>query len=368
MQKENKNVGLKSSVVGVIFNVLLFVMKFMVGTIFHSVSIMADAMNNFSDLLSSMIAFVGFKMSEKPADKEHPFGHERFEYISGFLITVIMLYIGFDVFKSSIESIINHDVLVLDQLMIYVMIASVFIKGFLYFYYMYQYQSQDSEVLLAAAYDSRNDVLISIGILFGFLLSFLFDFNVDAHIGLLIALFILVSSLGLIKGFMNELVGVRPSQSLINSVIEVVEKESRVFAYHDLMIHEYGDSTYYGTIHLEVDERLTLTKAHDIADNIETEVKKRTGVELVVHLDPIDVVSDEIKKIHKDVKDALKTLDTRFSFHDLRLTDGVVELDVVLFEDNPFTGSEITKTICDFIGKQYEIKITYDAIELKDNM
>lgn len=362
---KNKDKSAKlTSIVGVLLNIVLFVLKFMVGTLFNSVSILADAMNNFSDLLSSTIALVGFKLGEKPADQEHPFGHERFEYISGFLMSIMMLYIGVDLFRTSISSVFTQEEAVLDKYMLLVMLISILIKGFLYFYYKHNFEKTKSDVILAAQYDSRNDVLISVVIIAGFFINQLFKVNVDGILGCLISVFIMISSVQLLKEFIDELVGYRPSQKLIDSVIESVMEQKDVFSYHDLMIHEYGDHTYYGTIHIEIDQRLSLIVAHEIAHRIENDVLDTTGVILVVHLDPIDVVSDEIKHLHMTVKTTLKHLDSRFKFHDLRIIENNVEVDVVLFEENKLSESEIEAALRNVIDTKYDLKITFDRIQL----
>lgn len=368
MLKKENNVGVKSSLVGLSLNFVLVVLKFVVGRIFNSVSIMADAMNNFSDFLSSFIAYFGFKMGEKPADKEHPFGHERYEYVSGFIISMMMIYLGIEVLRNSFSRMFKHTPLVLDKWMVFVMVLSMIIKLFLFFYYHRQNKYLNSDVLVAAAQDSLNDVLINTGILLGFLLSYTLNKSVDAVIGFMIALYIIFSSVFLLRDFINELVGIRPDQGLINGVAKVVSKEVDVYDYHDLMIHEYGDRTYYGSIHIEVDQRLDLLKAHEIADRIEQSVKDKTGVSIVVHLDPIDIVSDEIKRVQKSIKETLKALDERFSFHDLRIVDQLIELDVVLFEENPFTEEEITEKILENLDSMYALKIIFDTVQFKDDI
>lgn len=359
------NQGLYSSIIGVFMNIILFVIKFIVAKLFNSYAILADAMNNFSDVLSSLIALVGFKLGEKPADKEHPFGHERFEYISGFLMSMLMFYIGFDLLRESIANLFQQKAPVLDNLMIWVMFISIVVKGFLYFMYRKNYRDTKSDVILAAQQDSRNDVLISIVILLGFYLNQFYQWNIDGLLGSGIALFIMLSSVKLLKEFIDDLVGHRPKQSLINAVIESVIEEDDVFSYHDLLIHEYGDRTYYGTIHLEVDQRLSLIVAHEIAHRIETKVLNNTGVELVVHLDPIDVVSDEIKRIHLLVKSSLHQLDPAFKFHDLRLRDNLLEVDVVLTEDTSISPHKITQVIETAIGDAYSLSVTFDTVQLR---
>lgn len=362
------DIGIKSSLLGVIANLSLFVVKFVVGTLFKSVAITADAMNNLSDLLSSGISLFGFKMAAKPADKEHPFGHRRFEYISGFLMSVIMLYIGIDVLRTSFMGVVNPSVLRLEALMGWAMLGSICVKGFLYFYYKNKVKMTQSSVLLAAQKDSRNDILISIGIVFGFAINKITHINADAYLGLLISIFIVVSSVQMLLGFMDELVGVRPSQDLINTVVKVIEKEEAVFSYHDLLLHEYGDKTYFGSIHIEVDQRMTLLDSHAIADTIEINVLDETGVNLVVHLDPIDVVSDEIKEMHQYIKDTLHTLDPRFTFHDLRIENHKVEMDVVLFEGCPYSESQITNILLLGLSQKYDLDITYDRVQLVDDI
>ncbi len=363
MKKENA--GLFSSLIGVLMNVILFIIKFVVGRLFNSVSIMADAMNNFSDLLSSVIAMVGFKLGEKPADQEHPFGHERFEYISGFLMSIMMLFIGFDLFKTGFNALLNNTVVILDNKMILVMLISMAIKGFLYFFYKHNYKKTESEVIYAAQLDSRNDVLINIVILLGFYVNQMLSFNVDGILGIGIALFIMASSISLLKDFIDELVGYRPNQELINKVIQSVIEEPDVFSYHDLLIHEYGDSTYYGTIHLEVDQRISLIAAHEIAHHVEHKVFVNTGVELVVHLDPIDIVSDEIKRIHLSIKQALKLVDTSLEFHDLRVKDNVIEVDVVIGEESDALESKIIAALKSLLNSNYILDVTFDTVQFK---
>lgn len=368
MKTNNKNIGVESSIVGVGVNAILVLLKFLVGLMYGSVSILADALNNLSDLLSSMIAFVGFLLGKKPADKEHPFGHERFEYVSGFIISMMMIYIAIDIFKNSIVNILNHKTMILDIKMILVMLISIGLKFGLYLFYKNQYKKLNSDVILASAQDSKNDVLISIGILFSFFLKHQFNLELDAYIALLIGVFILISSVKLLKGFIDELVGIRPNQTLINAVAKIVRDNEDVLSYHDLLIHEYGDHTYYGTIHLEVDERFTLNKAHMIADEIETRVKNDTGVELVSHLDPIDIVGEESKMVYHGIKAAIKAIDESYSFHDLRIVDNTVNLDVVIFEKDKDLEKEILNKINQALQGKYDLDVTFDLTELKDDI
>lgn len=363
---KERNQGVITSFVGMIANFGLFVSKLVIAKLFNSVAIMADSMNNLSDLLSSTIAFFGFNIASKPADNEHPFGHERFEYISGFLMSIIMIYIGLDLLRTSFGVIINPQTLVLDNLMVFIMLLSIAVKGFLYFYYYYKNRTVKSNVLVAVAKDSGNDVIINIAILLSFLIKYMFNIELDGYIGLIIALFIIISSLVMLKGFMDDLIGIRPSQDLINQVSKIVDANDSVFSYHDLLIHEYGDHTYYGTIHIEVDQRMSLTKAHHVADVIESEVLKVTKVNLVVHIDPIDLVSDEIKAVHELVKQSLFRLDDRYRFHDFRIHENILEFDLVIYDLHKYTKEEIQDYLFNELKGKYELNIIFDTVQLTE--
>lgn len=354
-KKEAANAGL----VGFLVNLILFILKFVSGTLFNSVSLVSDAFNNLSDFLSSIITIVGFKVSQKPANKDYPFGYERFEYISGFMISIVMLYIGFETFKKGLSAILNPTTLLIEPIMIIVLIVSMGLKVYLFYYYKFKNKRIGSDVLKAVAQDSLIDVLISVSILLGFMLSQLLNINLDGYLGMLVSLFIIVSSLWMIRGFITDLLGKRPSESKIQIITDILDKQSKLVGYHDLLMHEYGDDTTYGSVHVEVDDRLSLIEAHKIVDEIEREISKTSGYALIVHIDPVDISTRQIKEIHQLLKQTLKSLDPQLTFHDLRLEDNVLGFDVVVSENCLFKDEKILD-ILEITFEDYTLDVVFD--------
>ncbi len=357
---KTKKIAARAGLMGIFVNACLFIAKYTIGTFTGSISIISDAFNNLSDFLSSFITFLGFKISQKPKDKTYPFGYERFEYISGFLISIIMIYIGIDTLRNAISVWIHPKPIQYSIWMVIILILSITLKTFLYFYYRYKNKKVGSDVLYAVSQDSLFDVLISGSLLVGFAISYTMDLNLDAALGVLISLVITVSSSQMIRGFVRNLVGSRPSKETIESITNILDANHDIFGYHDLLIHEYGEETVYGSVHIELDENTNLNEAHRIVDALEKRVLNEAKVDLTMHLDPIDVTSQKIKKIHHQIKSVLKSLDPELSFHDLRVVFDVVSFDIKMVEDCQYTDTEIQEQLADVLGKQYELKITFD--------
>lgn len=364
--KKTKQIAANAGLLGIVVNSVLFGIKLSIGLISGSVSILSDAFNNLSDFLSALIAFVGFKLGQKPADRKYPYGYERFEYISGFLISMIMLTIGIEVFKNSFEALQKPKPIQLNGWMILVLIISIVIKLVLFIYYRDKNKSVDSEVLSAVSYDSLMDVLTSTTILLAYFISVKTGLYLDGYLGLAMSLVIVATSIKMIVGFIRDLVGRRPSEARIKVVTDILDNQEGILGYHDLLIHEYGDETAYGSVHIELDDRLSLTIAHQISDRIERDLLKTSQVEMVIHLDPIDITSSKIKGIHYRLKRTLKGLDSRFSFHDLRLDEDVIEFDIEMFEGCSYEEKELL-TILEETFQGYKLNIVFDYHSLIDN-
>lgn len=357
--KKTKQIAANAGLMGIVVNSLLFAMKFFIGILSGSVSILSDAFNNLSDFLSALLAFIGFKLGQRPADKKYPYGYERYEYISGFLISIIMLTIGIEVFQNSIDALRNPKIIHLNPWMILILVISIGVKLALFLYYRYQNQAVDSDVLSAVSYDSLMDVLTSTTILLGYFISKFTGLHLDGYLGLGVSLLISGTSIQMIVGFIKNLVGRRPSVTRIKSVTDILDNQEGILGYHDLLIHEYGDETAYGSVHIELDDRLNLTTAHQIVDRIERELLKTSQVEIVIHLDPIDIISSEIKAIHYRLKKTLKSLDSRFTFHDLRLENDTIEFDIEMFEGCAYEESELLDILNETFD-DYALQITFD--------
>lgn len=359
--------AMKTGLIGIVFNTILFLLKLMLGWISGSVALVADAFNNLSDSLASLVTLLGYYFSSKPADAEHPFGHERSEYISGFVISIIMLFFGFEVAIESFKGLFNPNTVVITNMLVYALVFSVMVKFFMYLYYKAQAKKLDTNLLNAAAMDSLNDVLITSGILVGFAIDHYFSIQLDSWIGLGLSGLIIFTGIKMISGFISELLGERPDQELVDSIVKVLEKTHSIHGFHDLMIHIYGKNHRYAVVHVEVDERLSLIEAHHIIDDIEDNVLKECGIILDVHLDPLDISSPIIKEVVSVIKESLRRLDPRLTFHDVRFLDGILLFDVVKSEAIVVSNDDIYDMITSNLIKKsldYSIDIQFDSLDL----
>lgn len=339
--KNRSQIGIRAGIIGILVNITLFIIKIVIGLSTGSNAIIADAFNNLSDSMNSLITMVGFIMAAKPADKEHPYGHGRIELIGGFLMSIIMLYIGFDVLQSSVTSLWNQDVVVYDTLAYVIMFISITLKLFLYFYYKLSNRKVNSDVLTAGAQDSLNDVMISIGILIGILIQSIFHINyMDGLIGILISAVILFSSLKLIKGFVDDLIGPRPDTELIEDIVTIINQYD-VLGFHDLMIHNYGNERIYASVHIELPSSLTLIKAHDLVDCIERDVKKNYNIDLLIHLDPVNLDDDVVLKYQPIIEEILMQIHPNLKYHDMRYIHDQLMFDISIGDDVQYTDSEM---------------------------
>lgn len=325
-----KSVGMKAGIVGLISNLTLTVIKLIAGYLSKSQALLADGINSLSDTLSSLITIIGFYISGKPADEDHPYGHERSEYIAGFIIAIITGYLGFDIAIKSFKSLLTTDRPIINWLPIIIMIVSIIFKIFLVYYYKKNAKKINSKTLEAAGQDSFNDILMTFGILIALLLSPYFSLNIDAIVGLLVSIYIIYSSIQMITGFIHELLGNRPDENVLVDIKEILDNDKSIFGYHDLLVHQYGNETSFGSVHVELDQSMSLIKAHDILDNLENLIFKQTGIKVVAHADPLDIDNMELHKIFQLIKNYLRINYPQASFHDLRLVNGVLKFDVVL--------------------------------------
>ena len=359
----NNKIALKTGIVGLLVNMVLFLLKISFGLLSGSVALIADAFNNLSDSVSNLIALWGLNIASKPADRKHPYGHERFEAIAGFVMALLMLYLGFEVLMNSIRSGFNNHVILIGMNVFIVLIISIILKFVLIIYYKKHTVSSGSDLLYLLIVDSRNDILISISMFLGFLSQKFFSFNLDAILGVFISISIVYAAVKMIVQFVSNLAGERPSEADVLSIIEILDDSSLIFGYHDLMIHQYGKITKYAIVHIEIDKNMSLTRAHNIANDLETQVLIKTGIKLDIHLDPLDLDGIESKRIYKAVKQLIYDFDSKLKFHDLRLIDDVLSFDLVCKEDNQIDElvfKEYMKTRLSALGFDYSLKIVLD--------
>ncbi|MBO1304615.1 cation transporter [Enterococcus sp. 669A] len=328
---ERTAVGILAGIMGLLSNFLLFAAKLFIGTLSGSVSITADAMNNLSDTASSFITLAGFKIAGKPADKDHPYGHERFEYVSGFVISILVTYVGIRFLDSSLIKIFNPASVQLSSIVYIVLVLSILMKVVQGGIYRSLGKKIQSNTLQATAQDSFNDVYTTIAVLFSAIIEWLTGWRIDGYIGFLIALYIIYTGVKMIKEFIDELMGVRAPEDEIGEIRAHLDKFPDIIGYHDLLIHSYGPNSVFASVHIEVDQDWSLIHAHDVIDTIEQEVKTNTGVDLVCHVDPYPLDDPDFQRVAPKLKQILRDIHPQLRFHDLRI-DSTIEPEVIYFD------------------------------------
>lgn len=359
--------GTVAGQIGLLSNFLLFGMKLLIGLFSGSVSIIADAMNNLSDSASSVLTLIGFRIAAKPADKEHPYGHQRSEYITGMIISLIILFVGGQFLRTSIERILQPESLQTSPLMFIILVSSIGIKVVQGYFYQETARHIGSKTLLASAKDSFNDVYTTVAVLVSAAVEHLIGWQIDGYTGLLIAFYIIFSGIQMLSEFINDLLGKRPSEEELTKMIAYLDNHQSIIGYHDLLIHSYGPEKTFATIHIEIDDSWSLTQAHVVINAIEKEFKAELGINLVCHLDPIDIHSEEQTNVYRLVKQLLKSYNLNLQFHDFRIekkgTRPIIQFDVVVPEDIKLTNEQLLDKIEKDINKHiglYEIDLIFD--------
>lgn len=359
--------GTLVSVIGIIANILLFAGKFAVGTLFGAVSISADAINNLSDAGSQLISLVSFRISAKPADRDHPFGHERFEYVASLIVSFIILIIGFELFTDSIDKIIHPAETEFSLLAVCVLVVSICFKLILYFFYRSVGRAVDSSVMMASSADSLSDVVSTGAVLVALFVSHLTGINLDGYIGAAVAIFIFISGLKILNENKNHIIGTAPDPELVEKIKSEARSHPEILGIHDMMIHNYGTSRCFATFHAEVDGRDDIFKSHDVIDLIERDVFEKYGVQCVIHLDPIETDNELVNELREDIYESVKGIDERLSVHDFRLVPGVTHTNLIFDVFVPFevtTGDEELRSLINAkvksISTGYHTVITFD--------
>lgn len=314
--------GKLSGKVGIFCNAFLFAVKFIMGTISGSVSITADAVNNLSDAASSVISLIGFKMAEKPADEDHPYGHARYEYLSGLTVAVMIILIGFELFKTSFDKVIHPSTVDFSIVLVIVLAVSILIKLWMAFFNKSLGKKINSSALEATAADSRNDVISTSAVLVSAVISHFFKINLDGYMGIAVAVFILYSGIGLVKDTLDPLLGKAPEPELVDYIQKKILSYDGVLGTHDLMIHDYGPGRKFASVHVEMAAEGDVLKSHDVIDNIERDFLSKDNLNIIVHYDPIVTKDDIVNDFRSWLMEQVKSIDPHLSIHDLRIVPG----------------------------------------------
>lgn len=363
------SIGKLAGLTGIVCNCLLTVLKLVIGLLVGSMAIIADGVNNLSDAASSLTTLLGFRMAQRPADKQHPYGHARYEYLSGLAVAALILLIGAELVKSSIAKIINPEPIDISAATIALLAASVAMKLWMSGFYKTLGKKINSTALYATSVDSRNDVISTCAVLLGCLVNYLFGLNIDGYVGLAVAIFILYSSVGIAKDTISPLLGQQADDELVDKITELVLSHEKVLGVHDLLVHDYGPGRCYASAHVELSADEDPMACHDIIDDIECVVLEKMNVHFVIHYDPVVQNDAEQNEMRRTVGEIIRELNPAFSIHDFRIVRGSAQSKLVFDLGVPYSMIEKKKEIKERIdaalnerGKKYITIIRFDGI------
>jgi len=368
-EKVRNSYGVLAGIFGIISNLLLFVAKIIIGLISSSISIIADAINNLSDMGTSLLTLVGFKISGKPADKDHPFGHQRIEYIIGLIIAMFIIFIGFELFTTSIDKLLNPVESNMNIVVMIVLGLAILFKLVQGLFYSSVAKKINSIALKASSKDSINDVISTSFVLIGAILSYMLPYNFDGIFGLIVSGLIIITGIKLVKEGIDPLIGEKPDKELMNKIIDKVLSYEGVLGIHDLMAHMYGPQKCFISLHVEVDSQVDVLISHDLIDNIEKDIREIFNVEMVIHMDPIETNNEKLMEYVQILKEVLFDIDEIIKFHDVRLVVGETHtnliFDILVPFEFKYSDEELLKLVKEKI-KEKDSKINCVILIDKD--
>lgn len=359
--------GKMCGVFGIVSNFILCTVKIIIGLIIGSISIVADGINNLADAGSSIITLIGFKLASLPSDKDHPFGHQRIEYITGLIISIIVLIVGILLGKSSIEKLINFEVIEMELniaiISVSIMALAIIIKCLQSLFNRKYGKLINSSALIATSVDSLNDCISTSAVMISLVVSIFWPNGyLDGIMGILVSLFIIISGVKLVKETISPLIGEAPSKEFTKQIIEKVISYEGVLGTHDLVIHSYGPEKIFVTIHAEVDSKSDINVIHDVIDNIEKDFLEKDHINLVIHMDPIDIYDEEVLELKEKVSKIIKEIDANLMFHDFRVVKGITHTNILFDLVIPMEYCKKNKTINQEIKNKIDEKLQkYDS-------
>lgn len=317
-----KNYGFFSSITGIVCNIFLFILKYALGVISGSVSVISDAFNNLSDSGSCIITMIGYKMAAKPADKGHPFGHGRLEYIFSMVIAAIVIVVGIELFGTSVDKIRNPQEIRFDWFVLAALIVSAFVKLWLFYFNRALGGKIQSSVMLATAQDSLNDIFATLAAVIALVSSLFTEFPIDGLMGCLVSVFVMHAGYGIIKDTVDELIGKPADPQVVAKLKEILDASEITLGYHDILIHSYGPGVTFGSAHVEVDSGGNIVEIHEKIDRLEKQVYSDLKVLLTIHMDPVETENAALEEAKRAAKEVLAKIDPMLSIHDFRMVIG----------------------------------------------
>ena len=350
--------GTLVSVTGILLNLLLFVAKFVVGTLYGSIAITADAVNNLSDAGSQIISLISFRISAKPADREHPFGHARIEYVASMIVSFLILLIGFDLFKESVTKIFSPAPPERSWVAVGVLLGSILVKLWLGLFNRKIGKRIDSAVMRATAVDSLSDALSTGAVLIATLILILFPsltVDLDAYMGVIVAVLILVAGVRILNDTKNSILGQAPSEETVKQITDLIEQTPGALGIHDLTVHSYGPGHIIAALHVEVDGKEDVFRTHDMIDNIEQTLRREYGILATIHMDPIVTDDEQVSALRSLVDSAVREIDPAFRIHDFRFVTGETHsnliFDILVPFESKLGNDEIKCAVADRISR-----------------
>lgn len=363
-RKVRQRYGYLSGFSGIILNVILFTVKLIIGIYLNSIAVLADAFNNLSDVASSVVTVIGFKISGKPADKEHPFGHGRFEYIAAMMVSFMVMLVGLQFIKSSIGRIRDPKPITFDTLVFSLLVVSILIKVWLSSFNKALGKAIGSKVMEATALDSLGDVITTTVVALSLIVGRMTVFPIDGYVGLAVSFFILYNGFTLIKDTLNPLLGNAPDEELVKAIMDKALCYEKIMGIHDLIVHDYGPGRIIASIHAEMPYNMDIMEAHDIIDRAEKEISEELGIHLVIHLDPINTDDVVVRKAQLQILEILKDFPHQLSIHDFRIVGGQKHMNLIFDMVVPYNFKEKDeKILAEEVKKEIKKRHPdYDAI------
>lgn len=362
-----RNYGTLSSLVGIFCNILLFVLKYIMGTISGSISIISDGFNNLSDSAGCIVTLLGYKMAAKPADKDHPFGHGRMEYLTALSIAALILIVAFELLKNSIDKIVHPEKVTFSIIVLVSLVVSIIIKLWMSVFNSKLGHKINSSVMLATAKDSKTDVIATSATCVSILSALITDFPIDGIMGIVVSVFIFKSGIDIVKETGDNLIGKPADPEIVSAIRDIVSENEKVIGIHDLVIHNYGPGNMIGSCHAEVKSTEDFVEVHDIIDRIERKIHDELNIMMTIHMDPIETDNENVNKLYSMIKSIISDIDLKLNIHDFRVVSGDTHtnliFDIVVPYECKNDESVIRKIIDDRLNEMetdYYAVITFD--------
>ncbi len=359
--------GMLSSVVGILCNLIIFSSKLIIGTLVHSIAIISDGFNNMSDCASCIVTMFGYKMAAKPADKDHPFGHGRMEYLTSLVIAAVIVVVGCELLKSSVKKIVHPEAVTFSAAALVILIISILIKIWMGFFNRKLGTRIQSSVMLATAQDSFSDVFATLATLIALVASLWTDAPIDGIMGVLVSAFILISGFGIIRNTVDQLLGKPADEGIVRSLKEMVGESAVALGMHDLIIHSYGPGNLIGSVHIEVDAANPILDIHDAIDELERNIYEELHIRMTIHMDPIEVGNTEVEAYKRMMTEIVTAIDDGLSIHDFRVVSGPTHtnfiFDLLIPYDCQLTETYIREQIdkrLEQYDRRYYAVVTFD--------